>query len=155
MTTAITPHAKHNGLDNLASRFVSVTQLPWEKTDFEGITVKTLLIDKETGLLTALMRMLPGAELPDHEHMLIEQTYVLEGHLVCPEGECKEGDFVWRPAGSRHKAWSPEGGLFLAMFQVPNKFFKSGAPTDMLDQDWDMAWGEALGYTALRGSASS
>ena len=155
MTTAITPHANHNGLDNLASRFVSVTQLPWEKTDFEGITVKTLLIDKETGLLTALMRMLPGAELPDHEHMLIEQTYVLEGHLVCPEGECKEGDFVWRPAGSRHKAWSPEGGLFLAMFQVPNKFFKSDAQTDMLAQDWDMAWGEALGYKALRGSASS
>ena len=119
MTTAITPHANHNGLDNLASRFVSVTQLPWEKTDFQGITVKTLLIDKKTGLLTALMRMLPGAELPDHEHMLIEQTFVLEGHLVCPERECKEGDFVWRPAGSRHKAWSPEGGLFLAMFQVP------------------------------------
>ncbi len=117
--------------------------------------MKTLLIDKETGLLTALVRMLPGAELPDHEHMLIEQTYVLEGHLVCPEGECKEGDFVWRPAGSRHKAWSPEGGLFLAMFQVPNKFFKSDAQTDMLAQDWDMAWGEALGYKALRGSASS
>ena len=155
MTAAITPHANHNGLDNLASRFVSVTQLPWEKTDFEGITVKTLLIDKETGLLTALVRMLPGAELPDHEHMLIEQTYVLEGHLVCPEGECKEGDFVWRPAGSRHKAWSPEGGLFLAMFQVPNKFFKLDAQTDMLAQDWDMAWGEALGYKALRGSASS
>ena len=155
MTAAITPHANHNGLDNLASRFVSVTQLPWEKTDFEGITVKTLLIDKETGLLTALMRMLPGAELPDHEHMLIEQTFVLEGHLVCPEGECKEGDFVWRPAGSRHKVWSPEGGLFLAMFQVPNKFSKSNAQTDMLAQDWDMAWGEALGYKALRGSASS
>jgi quercetin dioxygenase-like cupin family protein len=155
MTAAITPHANHNGLDNLASRFVSVTQLPWEKTDFEGITVKTLLIDKETGLLTALMRMLPGAELPDHEQMLIEQTFVLEGHLVCPEGECKEGDFVWRPAGSRHKDWSPEGGLFLAMFQVPNKFFKLDAQTDMLAQDWDMAWGEALGYKALRGSASS
>ena len=155
MTTAITPHANHNGLDNLASRFVSVTQLPWEKTDFEGITVKTLLIDKETGLLTALMRMLPGAELPDHEHMLIEQTFVLEGHLVCLEGECKEGDFVWRPAGSRHKAWSPEGGLFPVMFKVLNKFFKSDAQTDMLAQDWDMAWGEALGYKALRGSASS
>ena len=107
MTTAIAPHANHNGLDNLASCFVSVTQLPWEKTDFEGITMKTLLMDKETGLLTALMRMLPGAELPDHEHMLIEQTFVLKGHLVCPEGECEEGDFVWRRVGSRHKAWSP------------------------------------------------
>ena len=151
MTTAITPHAKHDGLTNLASRFVSVTQLPWEETDFEGITVKTLLVDKETGLLTALMRMAPGTELPDHEHMLIEQTYVLEGHLVCPEGECKEGDYVWRPAGSRHMAWSPDGGLFLAMFQVPNKFYKADAETDMLDQDWDMAWGGTASYKAIRG----
>ena len=151
MTTAITPHARHEGLADLASRFVLVSQLPWEETNFEGITVKTLLVDKETGLLTALMRMVPGAELPDHEHMLIEQTYVLEGHLVCPEGECKEGDFVWRPMGSRHKAWSPEGGLFLAMFQVPNKFYKADAETDMLDQNWDTAWGATASYKAIRG----
>ena len=151
MTTAITPHAGHEGLADLASRFVLVSQLPWEETNFEGITVKTLLVDKETGLLTALMRMVPGAELPDHEHMLIEQTYVLEGHLVCPEGECKEGDFVWRPTGSRHKAWSPEGGLFLAMFQVPNKFYKADAETDMLDQNWDTAWGATASYKAIRG----
>jgi hypothetical protein len=34
-----------------------------------------------------------------------------------------QGDFVWRPAGSCHSAWCPEGGLMLAIFQVPNKFF--------------------------------
>ncbi len=82
--------------------------------------------------------------------MLIEQTYVLEGHLACPEGECNEGDFVWRPAGSRHKAWSPGGGLFLAMFQVPNKFFKLDAETDMLNQGWCTNWGETASYKALR-----
>ena len=30
--------------------------------------------------------MAPGATLPDHEHVLIEQTYVLEGSLVDKEG---------------------------------------------------------------------
>ena len=29
--------------------------------------------------MTALMRFAPGAVLPDHEHVNIEQTYVLEG----------------------------------------------------------------------------
>ena len=111
--------------------------------------MESLLVDKETGLLTALMRMAPGAELPDYEHMLIEQTYVLEGHLVCTEGECKEGDYVSRLAGSRHMAWSPDGGLFLAMFQVPNKFYKADAETDMLDQDWDMAWVATTSYKAI------
>jgi len=36
--------------------------------------------------MTALMRFMPGAVLPDHEHAGIEQTYVLEGSLVDKEG---------------------------------------------------------------------
>jgi anti-sigma factor ChrR (cupin superfamily) len=131
----------------LASRFVDVANLPWEKTRFPGVEQKTLLVEKETGLLTALMRMAPGAHLPDHEHVKIEQTYVLEGSLVCPEGECHAGQFVWRPAGSRHEAWAgPKGGLFLAMFQMPNKFFPpDGRVTDFLGRDWQEVWGKNSG----------
>ncbi len=40
----------------------------------------------ETGLVTALMRFAPGAVLPDHEHVEIEQTYVREGKLVDKDG---------------------------------------------------------------------
>jgi anti-sigma factor ChrR (cupin superfamily) len=126
---------------SLASTFVDVESRPWEKTRYPGIEQKTLLVNG--GLVTALMRMAPGARLPDHEHVKIEQTYVLEGSLVCPEGECRKGQFVWRPAGSRHEAWAgPQGGLFLAMFQVPNKFFQpDGRVTDFLGNDWQAAWG--------------
>ena len=71
-----------------------------------------------------------GAVLPDHEHVKIEQTYMLEGTLVDKEGPVAgpsvgPGEFVWREAGTRHVAWTPEGGLMLAMFQVPNKFFEA------------------------------
>jgi len=92
------------------------------------------------------MKMAPGARLPDHEHVRIEQTYVLEGSLVCGEGVCKAGEFVWRPAGSRHEAWAgPQGGLMLAMFQIPNKFYQpDGRETDFLGKDWDKAWGAKL-----------
>jgi len=132
-------------LSPMASRFVDVGKLPWEKTKFEGIEQKVLLSDRKTGLFTALMKLAPGARLPDHEHVLIEQTYVLEGTLHCPEGVCRAGEFVWRPAGSRHHAWAgPEGGVFLAMFQAPNKFFQSdGAVTDFLGRDWQKTWGGA------------
>jgi anti-sigma factor ChrR (cupin superfamily) len=131
-------------LPPLASRFVDVDRLPWEKTAYAGIEQKTLLFDRRTGLITALMRMAPGARLPDHEHVEIEQTYVLEGSLVCGEGECSAGEFVWRPAGSRHEAWAgSEGGLFLAMFQIPNKFFqRDGRVTDFLGNDWEKSWGK-------------
>ena len=142
-----TPQAKnHADLAPLASRFVEVAKLPWEKTRFAGVEMKTLLVDRETGVVTSLMKFAPGARLPDHEHMLIEQTYVLEGSLVCGEGECKAGDYVWRPAGSRHEAWAGEqGGVMLAMFQIPNKFYEAdGRETDVLGQDWEKAWAKAL-----------
>ena len=145
--SAITPKASNHGaLPPQASRFVDVAALPWEKTRFAGVEAKTLLMDRDTGVVTSLMKFAPGARLPDHEHMLIEQTYVLEGSLVCGEGECKAGDYVWRPAGSRHEAWAgPEGGLMLAMFQIPNKFYeKDGRETDVLGQDWNAAWSKAL-----------
>lgn len=144
--TAVTPNAKHHeGLAPLMSRFVHVAEMPWEKTKFPGVETKTLLFDKSTGLLTVLLRMAPGAKLPDHEHVLIEQTYMLEGRLVDRDGECRAGDYVWRPAGSRHEAWTPEGGLMIAMFQLPNRFYESdGKTTDMLGQDWTKTWGPAL-----------
>lgn len=142
---AVTPNApNHEGLGPLASRFVNIDDMPWEDTIFPGVRVKTLLLDKNTGLLTALLKMDPGASLPDHEHVQIEQTYVLEGRLLDPDGEVTAGNFVWRPAGSRHAATTPEGGLMLAIFQKPNRFYaKSGETHDMLGQDWDSAWGQA------------
>ena len=142
------PKPGKSGTDHvfpLASRFVDVQRLPWEKSRYPGIETKMLLVERNSGLMTVLMKMAPGARLPDHEHVEIEQTYVLEGSLVCGEGECKAGEFVWRPAGSRHEAWGgPQGGVMLAMFQIPNKFFRpDGRATDFLGNDWEKAWGAA------------
>ena len=146
MTTAVTPNAKqHDQLPPLASRFVDVASLPWTKTAYPGVEAKTLLLDRSSGLLTVLMKMAPNAKLPDHEHVLIEQTWVLEGTLICGEGKVTPGNFVWRPAGSRHEAWAgPEGNLAVAMFQLPNKFFQAdGREFDFLGRDWNEHWAGA------------
>jgi anti-sigma factor ChrR (cupin superfamily) len=120
---ATTPHMKGiELLEPLASRYVDVESLPWKPTPSEGIDMKVLLEDKQTGLLTALFRWQPGAHLALHEHVEIEQTYVLEGSIVDAEGEVTAGNFVWRPTGNRHDAWSPGGALVLAFFLKPNKF---------------------------------
>ena len=78
---AVTPKAKHDTLDT-HSHVVRPAQMEWKKTRFPGCEVKGLLFDKESGVVTALMKFAPGAVLPDHEHVKIEQTYVLEGKLV-------------------------------------------------------------------------
>ena len=122
--SAVTPNAKnHANLSPLASRFVEVATLPWEKTRFTGVEGKTLVFDRASGVVTALMHMAPGAKLPDHEHTELEQTWVLEGSLADHEGVATAGNYVWRPAGSRHDAHAPDGCLVLSFFLKPNKFF--------------------------------
>ena len=149
---AITPNAKnHAGLGPTASRFVDVDKLPWEQTRFPGIETKTLFIDKASGSVTALIKMAPGAKLPDHEHPLSEQSYVLDGTLADDDGSCSAGNFVWRPAGSRHEAWSPDGCVVLGIVQVPNKFFEAGGRVaDVLGHDWDSTWGGSGNLKAAR-----
>ena len=129
------------------SHVVRPATMEWQKTRFPGCEIKTLLFDPESGLITALTRFAPGAVLPDHEHVKIEQTYVLEGRLVDQEGPdaglaVGPGEFVWREAGSRHVAVAPEGGLMLAMFQIPNKFHeRDGRIADSNGEDWESVWG--------------
>src|ERR1700686_1264532 len=147
---AVTPKSKHDTADT-HSHVVRPAEMDGKKTRFPGCEVKTLLFDAGTGLVTALMRFSPGAVLPDHEHVKIEQTYVLEGRLVDKEGpaaglDVKQGEFVWREPGSRHVAWCPDGGLMLAMFQIPNKFHeRDGRVTDLSGKDWEALWGDVLG----------
>ena len=120
---AATPMLKEqDSLSPLASRFVDVGSLPWKPTQCEGVEMKILLEDPETGLMTALFRWQPGAKLPLHEHVEIEQTYVLEGSILDDEGEVTAGNYVWRPAGNRHEAVAPNGALVLGMFLKPNRF---------------------------------
>ena len=125
--TATTPFLSNEDmLGPLASRYVDVGSLPWKPTPCPGIDMKVLLEDKETGLLTALFRWQAGAELALHEHVEVEQTFVIEGSIEDDEGEVTAGNYVWRPKGNRHIARSPNGALVLSVFLKPN-IFLSGA----------------------------
>lgn len=121
---AITPFADElNALPPLASRYVDVDALPWRPSGYEGIDIKVLLKDEESGLLTALFRWQPGSVLPLHEHVRIEQTWVLEGSIVDEEGETTVGNFSWRRS-NQHRASAPNGALVLCFFLTPNKFLE-------------------------------
>jgi len=122
MATVTPGTTAHDGLAALASRYVDVETLPWKPTGHDGVDIKVLMEDKESGLLTALFRWAPGSSLPLHQHVEIEQTFVIEGRLVDEEGEATAGNFVWRPSGSRHVARAPDGALLLGFFLKPNTF---------------------------------
>ncbi len=122
MPTETPGYASHSTLAERSSRYVNVDEIPWQPTRFPGVEIKILMEDKATGLMTSLTRLAPGGVLPDHTHVGIEQSWVLEGSLEDHEGKVTAGNFVWRPAGSRHVAKSPDGCLVLGFFQQPNKF---------------------------------
>lgn len=125
--------AGQDRLAALASRYVSVDALPWKPTPVPGIDMKILLQDKDTGLMTALFRWAPGTSLPLHEHVDVEQSFLLEGSLEDDEGKVVAGDYVWRPPHNRHVARSPHGALVLTFFLRPNIFLAGDAKGQMLE----------------------
>ena len=104
--------------DPLASRFVDIDALPWVDAG-PGNEMKVLMHDPETGMLTILSRLAPGASIPFHMHEAMEQTYVLEGSLKDDEGECTAGNFVIRAKGSKHSPVAPNGCTMMVFFLKP------------------------------------
>jgi anti-sigma factor ChrR (cupin superfamily) len=103
------------------STYLDVSKIEWEPTKYPGVEIKTLYRGASGGL-TTLTRMAPGARLPAHRHVGVEQSFVLQGTLVDDDGECTAGNFVHRRAGSVHHAWSPDGCIVLGIFEKPNEF---------------------------------
>lgn len=103
------------------STYLDVSQIAWEPTRYPGVETRTLYREP-SGRQTVLTRMAPGAKLPRHRHVGVEQSYVLEGTLVDGDGACTAGNFVWRRPGSVHDAWTPDGCVVLGIFEGPNEF---------------------------------
>lgn len=107
-------------LDALASTFIEMDDLPWMDTA-PGNKMKVLMHDPESGMLTILTRLEPGASVPFHVHEDLEQTYIVEGSLRDEEGECTAGNFVIRRKGSQHSPIAPDGCTMLVFFMKPTK----------------------------------
>jgi len=104
------------------STYVKPQDIEWTPTPFEGISIKVLYEDKEKGETTCLLRWAPGASLPMHKHVAIEQSYVIEGSFRDHDGICRAGEYVWRKPGSFHETHSDEGAVILAIYRKPNMF---------------------------------
>jgi anti-sigma factor ChrR (cupin superfamily) len=111
--------------DARQSIYLDLSTIAWEPTPYPGVETKTLY-QEGTGRRTTLTRFAPGARLPRHRHVGLEQSFVLEGSLVDQDGVCTAGNFVWRRAGSAHDAWSPDGCVVLGIFDAPNEFLPEG-----------------------------
>ncbi len=69
-----------------------------------------------------LYRMDPGTKSTAHEHMGLEQFYVVEGELIDNDGTVyRTGDLVCLDKGTEHYSVSPEGCLLVVHIEAPEK----------------------------------
>ena len=96
-------------------QFVSIlaSEGKWRELG-EGVLLKNLHVDRSTGIATSLVRMLPGAALPCHQHIGVEQVFVIEGDCSIAGQKLMPGDYHRAEAGSIHQSTSTvDGTLFL------------------------------------------
>ena len=83
-----------------------------------GVSMKTLFIDPATKRRTALVRMAPGTQLPRHQHLAVEELFVLAGDCHVAAGHVLlAGDYFRAEAGSVHGTTFTEAGTtFLTLY---------------------------------------
>lgn len=87
-----------------------------------GLSWIPLSAEAEAGRGCFLLRFAPGSSSRPHEHVGVEEFYVVEGELEDPDGQVmKAGDFVSYAAGSCHYSVSPKGCTILAVLREPNR----------------------------------
>jgi anti-sigma factor ChrR (cupin superfamily) len=85
----------------------------WIETEDAGVSYKLLFADDARGTFTTLVRMRPGARIPAHRHLGVEQCLVLEGDVRTGDIAMKAGDFNCSLPGSVHEELLTDAGALL------------------------------------------
>jgi quercetin dioxygenase-like cupin family protein len=81
---------------------------------YPGVTTMDLHRHADGGG-AALFRMQAGAEIPLHDHVLGEHTYVIEGELEFGTTRVSAGDILWTEPGETHVVRALSDALFLGV----------------------------------------
>ena len=105
-------------LANLTSIDTWQDQLKWQTFD-TGIEIYQLYEPQQDGSQAALLRYLPGACVPLHEHPGFEHILVLSCEQSDENGTYTAGSLVINPPGSRHSVISKTGCIVLLIWEKP------------------------------------
>lgn len=90
-------------------RVVYSRDAAWQRSDTPGREVLPLYDDPSFPEKVRLVRLAPGAEIPEHHHPGGEEVYVIAGRLADGDDSYGEGTWLRFPHGSRHRPRSDEG----------------------------------------------
>ena len=75
-----------------------------------GAEIKLLMVDREAGFQSFLLRLSPGTMLPPHDHNTLEECFLLEGDMLIGDRAYRQGDYHAALPGSRHAPISTRNG---------------------------------------------
>ena len=116
---SVQPQAAMKNRDS--NEVVSILASDGEWQEQNGIQLKRLYMDKTTGIATSLVRMPPGSALPVHQHLGVEQFYVLEGDCTVAGQKLGAGDYHRAEAGTIHETTYTVDGTLLLLI-APERF---------------------------------
>jgi quercetin dioxygenase-like cupin family protein len=91
-----------------------VEAVAWSPLDFPGVSLRVLHTDPDSGAMSVLTRMSPGAVIPAHLHTKADETvYVLEGDFVEDGQSHGPGSFFAGKAGVPHGPHSTVSGCMV------------------------------------------
>lgn len=98
------------------------TPAPYEAGPFPGVSLFHVEGGPAVaGAITGFVRLVAGAEFPEHEHLGDEAVLIVQGRLLDSSGaERGPGELVPMPAGSRHGLVAKHGPdlVYLAVLRV-------------------------------------
>jgi anti-sigma factor ChrR (cupin superfamily) len=110
---------------DLSVRAAADTQLmEWTSSPSGSVWRKRvhLVGSPESGQVTSVVRYLPNASFPAHDHPGGEEILVLEGVFSDEHGDWPEGTYLLNPEGFRHAPYSEPGCLlFVKLRQFPGR----------------------------------
>ena len=109
-------------LHELFSLHKNPDRLNWRPLK-EGVDFYPLYsAENEDAFSAALLRYVPGAVVPHHEHMGYEHILILSGSQYDENGEYPEGTLIISSAKTTHTVRSEFGCIALGIWEKPVKF---------------------------------
>ena len=97
---------------------ISSTEGRWTKV-FEGVFRKVLFVEPTNGYVTSLLKMNPGARLPNHKHKGNEQCMIMAGEFRMKDKVYGPGDFTVAFDGTHHLDLYTETGATILLVSPP------------------------------------
>jgi quercetin dioxygenase-like cupin family protein len=99
--------------------------ITWKPHRYPGFEIAIFHVNKQSRIVSGLLRAEPGACYPEHLHTGVEEIYMLEGDLRIGTTVYGPGDYIRSSPGSIHAPDSPSGCKFFFHACLDDEYLES------------------------------